>query len=153
MFLYQGWSKGSTFASVGLIILFGLEQPLTVGESASLRCMTNIAVSTIEWRDQSSTVLESAADQTVLNYTIDPVSDDLYGVQYTCRAVAGGTEYTQTVEIQVMSELCHSVITRHVLQVTIHVSSPSSQRVSRGGDRGVRGGSSGGWQWRTKSEV
>ena len=112
MFLYQGWSKKKySFAFVGLIILFGLEQPLTVGESASLRCMTNIAVSTIEWRDQSSTVLESAADQTVLNYTIDPVSDDLHGVQYTCRAVVGGTEYTETVEIQVMSELCHSVIT------------------------------------------
>ena len=119
---------------------------MTVGQSASLSCMTNIPVSTIEWRDQSSTVLESAADQTVLNYTIDPVSDDLYGVQYTCRAVADGSSvYTQTVEIRVMGEFCHSVITGHVLQVTIHVSSPSSQWVSRGGDRGVRGGRSGGW--------
>ena len=90
----------------------GVEQPLTVGASTTLSCMTNILVSTIEWRGQSSTVLESATDQTVLNYTIDPVSDDLHGVQYMCRAVAeDGTEYTQTVETQVMGELCHSVVT------------------------------------------
>ena len=85
--------------------------------------MTIFRTSSIEWRNES-TVLQSAADQTVLNYTIDLVSDDLQGVQYTCRAVAeDGTEYTQTVEIQVMSELCYSF----VLQVTIHASSPSSQ--------------------------
>ena len=90
-----------------------MEQPLTVGESATLSCMTSIPVSIIEWRDQPSTVLESAADQTALNYTIDVVLDDLHGVQYTCRAVTeGGTGYTQTVEIQVMGELCHSGITQ-----------------------------------------
>ena len=63
--------------------------------------MTNVPVSSIEWRDQSSTVLANATDQTVLNYTIRPVTDDLQGRQLTCGAVAGTTVYTETVTIQV----------------------------------------------------
>ena len=100
------------------ITVSGAEQPLTVGQSANLSCMTILPAS-IEWRRNESTVSQSDANQTMLDYIIDPVSDDLHGVQYTCRAIAGGTVYTQTVEIQVTSELCHSVITGHVLQVTI----------------------------------
>ena len=89
-----------TFFVTG-IILSGLEQPLTVGQSATISCMTNVPVSSIEWRCQSSTVLASIADQTVLNYIIPPVRDDLQGQQLTCRAVAGTTVYTETVTLQV----------------------------------------------------
>ena len=63
--------------------------------------MANVPVSSIEWRDQSSTVLASATDQTVVEYTIPLVRDDLQGLQLTCRAVAGATTYTVTTEIQV----------------------------------------------------
>ena len=64
--------------------------------------MTNIhePVSSIEWRDQSSTVLASATDQTVVEYTIPLVRDDFQGLQLTCRAVAG-TIYNETVELRV----------------------------------------------------
>ena len=64
--------------------------------------MTNIhvPVSSIEWRDQSSTVLASATNQTVVKYTIPLVRDDLQGQQLTCRAVAG-TIYNETVELRV----------------------------------------------------
>ena len=68
--------------------------------------LISIAVSSIEWRDQFSAVVASASDQTSLHYTIALVSDNLQGVQYTCTAeTEDGTIYTQTVEIQVMSEL------------------------------------------------
>ena len=83
------------------ITISGLEQPLTVGQSATISCMTNVPVSSIEWIYQSSTVLASTTDQTVLNYNITPVSDSLQGRQWTCRAVAGNTTYNETVEIQV----------------------------------------------------
>ena len=89
-----------TFFVTG-ITLSGLDQPLTVGQSATISCMTNVPVSSIEWKYQSSSVLASVADQTVLNYTIPPVTDDLQGRQLTCRAVAGTTVYTETVTIQV----------------------------------------------------
>ena len=86
------------------ITLSGLESPLTVGQSATITCTTNIEVSSIEWRDETSTVLNSATDQTVVEYTIPLVRDDLQGLQYTCRAVAGTTIYTETVEIQVVGK-------------------------------------------------
>ena len=84
------------------IILSGLDQALTVGQPATITCSTNIEVSSIEWRDETSAVLSSATDQTVVEYTIPLVRDDLQGLQYTCRAVAGITTYTETVEIQVV---------------------------------------------------
>ena len=86
------------------ITLSGLESPLTVGQSATITCTTNIEVSSIEWMDETSTVLNSATDQTEVEYTIPLVRDDLQGLQYTCRAVAGTTIYTETVEIQVVGK-------------------------------------------------
>ena len=66
-------------------------------------------MSYIEWRDQSSNVVASATNQTVLEYHI-PVEQyvlDTYHGQYTCEAVATSgdgtnTTYTETVEIQVV---------------------------------------------------
>ena len=86
------------------ITLSGLESPLTVGQPATITCTTNTEVSSIEWRDDTSTVLSSATDQIVVEYTIPLVRDDLQGLQYTCRAVAGTTIYTETVEIQVVGK-------------------------------------------------
>ena len=83
------------------ITLSGLDDPLTVGQSATITCMTNIPVTSIEWRDQSSDGLASTTDNMVLEYTISPMSDDLQGQQFTCAAVAGATTYTEIVEIQV----------------------------------------------------
>ena len=58
----------------------------------------------MEWMDETSAVLSSTTDQTVVEYTIPLVRDDLQGLQYTCRAVAGTTIYTETVEIQVVGK-------------------------------------------------
>ena len=79
----------------------GLDEPLTVGQSATIRCMTNQQVTSIEWRNQSSDVLASTTDNVVLEYNISLVTDDLQGQRFTCVAVTGDTMYTETVEIQV----------------------------------------------------
>ena len=88
------------------ITVSGAEGSLTVGQSATLNCSTNISVSIIEWVYQSS-VVDSAVGEPSLLLTIETVSDDLQGQEYTCRAVAedGGvsTEYTASVVIQVHS--------------------------------------------------
>ena len=84
--------------------LSGLVRPLTVGQSVTIRCMTDIAVTSIEWRDQSSDVLASTTNQTVLDYTIAPVTDDLLGHQLTCVAIAVDTIYSETVDILLESE-------------------------------------------------
>ena len=94
------------FPSTGITI-GGLEQPLTVGQSATINCTTNIAVSSIELRNEAKAVLVNAADQRVLlELNISPVSDDLQRQQYTCRVeTVEGTVYTNTVDIQVVGKL------------------------------------------------
>ena len=58
--------------------------------------MTNVPVFSIEWKNETSTLASiSAANLTVLEYTIDPVKDDLQGHYLTCVAVAGDSEYTE----------------------------------------------------------
>ena len=90
------------------IILSGLNQALTIGQSAIITCSTNIEVSSIEWRDQTSAVLSSTMSggaHSMLDYTIDLVSDDLQGQEYSCNAeVADGTVYTETVRIEVVGK-------------------------------------------------
>ena len=88
----------------------GLVGPLTVGQSATITCMTDIPVTSIEWRDQSSDVLASTSEQMVLDYTIFPVTDDLQGHQLTCVAMAGATIYSETVEILIESK-CNPLYT------------------------------------------
>ena len=90
------------------ITLSGLEQALTVGQSATITCSTNIEVSSIEWRDQSTAVLSSTISggtHSMLDYTIDLVSDDLQGLKYSCTAEAADcTMYTETVQIEVVGK-------------------------------------------------
>ena len=61
------------------ITISGLDSPLSIGQSATIKCITNIPVTSIEWRDQSSDVQNDTADQAVLKYTIPLVTDDLQG--------------------------------------------------------------------------
>ena len=106
------------------ITISGLEQPLSVGQSATISCMTNVPVSSIEWRDQSSTVLARTTDQTVVNYTIPLVRDVLQGWQLTCRAVAGTTVYTEMVTIQVTGKYILCRIHSYTLYI-LHACSSS----------------------------
>ena len=95
----------NSFSVSGIILEL---HPLTVGQSATINCMTNIPVDSIEWRDHSSQlIMSTAVDLTVLEYTIPLVTDDLQGQQFTCIAVAGDATYTETVDIQVQGiETC-----------------------------------------------
>ena len=92
------------------ITISGLEGALTVGQQPpALTCTTNIPESSIVWRDQSSNVVASTTNQTVLEYHLPEryVLDTYHGQQYTCEAVATSddgttTTYTETVEVQVI---------------------------------------------------
>ena len=118
------------------ITLSGLEQALTVGQSATINCTTNIEVSSIVWRrNQSSTVLSSTESMsggthTMLEYTFDPVFDELQGQKYSCTAkAADGTEYTEAVQIEVVgkSVIKHSVLQYHTFTLQclyVHASFP-----------------------------
>ena len=90
--------------SISGITISGLEIPLIVGQSAAtISCMTNVAVNSIEWWDQSSQlIISNAGNLMELQYTIDLVTDDLHGQEFTCIAIAADTTiYNETVIIQV----------------------------------------------------
>jgi hypothetical protein len=87
---------------VALGITVSGEDSLTVGQSGTISCRTNVGVSSIEWRNQSTMLASSSSDNlTLLEYTFPLVTDDLHGQQYTCTAVAGDTMYRETVSLVV----------------------------------------------------
>ena len=93
------------FTSI-VIIIIGLEQSLIVGHPATLSCLSVLEVVSIKWTKQPSEILENRTNQTLLNYTIPVVTDDMQRLQFTCRAeTKHKIVYTQTVEIQVIGEL------------------------------------------------
>ena len=97
------------------IIISSLEDgPLTIGQPATLRCITSIPVSSLEWRDQSSLLIMSddAMNLTVLEYMISVVTDDLQGHLLSCTAVAGDAVYTKMVELQVIGVCAYVAIWR-----------------------------------------
>ena len=65
--------------------------------------MTNIAVDSIELRNQSSSLLiiNNVTNLTMLQYTIALVMDDLKGEQFTCIAVSGATKYNESFTLKV----------------------------------------------------
>ena len=88
------------------VIISGLNDTLTVGESANISCMTNIPVSSFEWNNETSTLANiTGANLTVLEYTIDQVKDDLQGHRLTCVAVAGTTVYSER-EVVAVRGMC-----------------------------------------------
>ena len=109
-----------------IIILTGItlnQSSLIVGQSATVSCMSNIAVDTIaiEWSNESSVVnMSSDMNLTELEYTIPLVRDDFQGELFTCTAMAGDTTYTETIEIQVagMYTICAMKV---ITYVCIHV--------------------------------
>ena len=88
------------------VTITGLNGTLTVGESANISCTTNIPVSSIKWRNETSTLAHiTGANVTLLEYTIDPVKDDLQGQRLTCVAVTGTTVYSET-EVVAVRGMC-----------------------------------------------
>ena len=64
--------------------------------------MTNIPVSSIELRNETSTLKSISGDSvTVLEYSIDLVKDNLQGQRLTCVAVGDDTVYTETAVVTV----------------------------------------------------
>ena len=115
------------------ISITGLETALTVGhQNVTINCMTNVAVDSIEWRDQSS-VLNTSSDVNlrVLEYTIPLVRDDLQGEPFTCTAMAGDTTYNETVNINVTGTLFAGTVytIRAFTYIFISPVSPGSLKV------------------------
>ena len=74
-----------------------------VYQSATVSCMTDLPVSSIEWRNQSSQLSVTTSDDTphltVLEYTIPLVTLDLQEQTFTCVVMAGDATYMKTVYI------------------------------------------------------
>ena len=90
------------FATITSGITVSGEDSLTMGQSGTISCRTNVRVSSIEWRNQSTVLASSSSDYlTLLEYIFPLVTDDLHGQQYTCTAVVGADTYRETVTLVV----------------------------------------------------
>ena len=95
-------SSLSLLKSTSGVNITGLDSPLTVGKPATITCTTNEPVSSIEWINESNRLkITTTTNVTVLNYTISPVTDDMQGQMYVCKAVSINVTDTDSVELSV----------------------------------------------------
>ena len=84
--------------------------PLTVSDTVSIVCSTDLDVETIEWIRDGITVdtlamnnatVDNSSSQS-LTLVLDPVSNDHHNIQYTCRVTTpyGVQEETQNITVQ-----------------------------------------------------
>ena len=81
--------------------------PLTVGDTVSIVCSTDLDVTTIEWIRDEITVASSTSQSVTL--LLDPVSADHHNTQYTCTVSTSSEDGMQedTVDVTVQSKsLC-----------------------------------------------
>jgi len=76
--------------------------PLTVGDTVSIVCSTDLDVTTIEWIRDGATV-DNSSNQS-LTLVLDPVSADHHNTQYTCRVTSPYSVQEETVNITVQSK-------------------------------------------------
>ena len=77
--------------------------PLTVGDTVSIVCSTDLDVTTIEWIRDGVSVDNSSSQS--LTLVLDPVSADYHNTQFTCRVTSPYGVQEETVNITVQSKL------------------------------------------------
>jgi len=76
--------------------------PLTISDTVSIMCSTDLDVTTIEWIRDGITVANSASKS--LSLLLDPVSADHHNTQYTCRVISPYGIQEETINITVLSK-------------------------------------------------
>ena len=71
---------------------------VTVGQSASLTCSSDLDVSSIEWLYGGQVVARSTSRQE-LELEFNPVNDTIHGREYTCRVTSPYGSQEETVSI------------------------------------------------------
>ena len=83
----------------------GGDQPLNVGESATITCMTTLAISSIEWIDDMGTLIIMDSENQ-LDLVFNPVIDSMHNREYTCRITASDSplEIDEKVTVRVVGK-------------------------------------------------
>ena len=76
--------------------------PLTISDTVSIMCSTDLDVTTIEWIRDGTTVTTSSSQS--LTLLLDPVSADHHNTQYTCRVTSPYGTQEETIDITVQSK-------------------------------------------------
>ena len=80
-----------------------VQTPLTIGDTVSIVCSTDLYVTTIEWIRDGITVVNSSSQP--LTLLLDPVSADHHNTQYTCRVTSLFGIQEETIDITVRSKV------------------------------------------------
>ena len=79
-----------------------IQTPLTVGDTVSIVCSTDLDVTTIEWIRDGVSVGNSSSQS--LTLVLNPVSSEYHNTQYTCRVKSPYGVQEETVNITVQSK-------------------------------------------------
>ncbi len=69
----------------GVLIPGDQERQYTVGKTETLSCISDSDATMIEWLSGGNTRVAITTTERTLNYTLDPVSDDIHETTFTCR--------------------------------------------------------------------
>ena len=127
-----GWYAGIILTAIGnccesclsftFLHSLGLEissvaAPLTINDTVSIMCSTDLDVTTIEWVRDGITVASSSNQS--LTLLLDPVSADHHNTQYTCRVSTPYGTQEKTINITVQSKSLHLRILYSLFKWTI----------------------------------
>ena len=91
------------FFYLGLEIT-GNEDPLTLGNTATLTCTYDLTAIAVEWVYNGQVLVHTAESQAELVF--NPVNDSLHNREYTCRAISQYGIQEASVTTTVTGEIC-----------------------------------------------
>jgi len=104
---YQSCLSFTYLHSLGLEIS-SVATPLTISDTVSIMCSTDLDVTTIKWIRDGITVASSSNQSLIL--LLDPVSADHHNSQYRCRVTTPYGTLEKTINITVQSKSLHLCI-------------------------------------------
>ncbi len=99
---------------VGVQIL-GDSPPFTVGDTATLSCVSDSDANMIEWFDGSGTRVDMTTTGRSLDLVLNPVRDDLHQTTFTCRVTRANGVGEQSITLSVIGETLANVLNSHTI--------------------------------------
>ena len=82
----------------------GDSPPFTVGGVATITCVSDSPASMIQWLDNTGSQVAMTISEQTLDYSFNPVRDDIQGSRFTCRVTRVNEMVDQLITLFVTGE-------------------------------------------------
>ncbi len=89
---------------LGLMII-GAESPLSLGDSATLNCTSDLPIIEAEWYYNNDVIVSASQGSAILD--ISAVNDSLHGRQYECRVTTPYGTQQRNITLEVLGWFLH----------------------------------------------